>query len=107
MLEQLFKGFDDAPPPDPDDLDAQIVSGLMQQTYDLGAPRLAAESRTSGRGAKHDALKSFADRYRVEFERNPRRAMTATAEALHMSRATANRWARKCRDVGMLPEAPE
>lgn len=104
ILEQLFDGFDEDPVPAYDDFEAQIEWGLMHQTYDLGAPQLATESRVSERGAQQGTLEAFADRYRLEFEKNPRRAMTATAEALHISRATANRWAEKARQARLLPQ---
>lgn len=45
----------------------------------------------------------FAQAYRRELVRNPRRAMTAAAEELGISRATAHRWATKLREQGVLP----
>lgn len=45
----------------------------------------------------------FAQTYRRELARNPRRAMTAAAEDLGISRATAHRWAAKLREQGILP----
>lgn len=102
ILEQLFDGYDNTTVPAYDDFDAQITWGLMHSTYDQRAPQVAAPSRASERGAVGDTLTAFAERYRLEYDRNSRRAMTATAEALHISRATANRWAKKARETGLL-----
>lgn len=102
ILEQLFDGYDEASPPPYDDFDAQIEWGLMHQAYDQHAAHLPESSRAGERGAEGESLIAFADRYRVEVDRNPRRAMTATAEAMHISRATANRWAKKARNLGLI-----
>lgn len=105
ILEQLFDGYDVAEPPAYDDLEAQIEWGLMHQAYDQHASRLTESSRAGERAASPSTLKHFAERYLMELDRNPRRAMTAAADALHISRATANRWARRAREEGLLPSA--
>ncbi|GGM67078.1 hypothetical protein GCM10012275_42000 [Longimycelium tulufanense] len=116
LLSQLFEGFDpDTPPgltsPDAEgfseDLGAQIDWGLMHEHVWHPAqdadprPRQLAEARS--RGPSDDDLRAFAKTYHRELMRNPRRAMTATARALNISRATANRWADACRGNGYLP----
>lgn len=57
------------------------------------------------RGPEHEALSAFARTYLTELARQPRRAMTAAAKTHNISRATANRWAATCRELGMLPSA--
>src|SRR6266568_919989 len=49
-------------------------------------------------------LRDFARTYQIELARQPRRAMTAAASAHSISRATANRWAAICREMGFLPD---
>lgn len=63
-------------------------------------PSDAAAVRSSGTS---DRLEEFAAIYLREKEIQPSRAMTATAEAMHISRATANRWAARARDRGLIP----
>lgn len=48
-------------------------------------------------------LTEFADVYRRHVAANPRRATAATAEELHISRATAIRRIAECREIGLLP----
>ena len=103
LLEQLFAGFTLDSFPKYGDLDDELEWALMQQTYVAGAPKLPDDSRAAARGAGNELLADFARRYSEEIVRNPRRAMTTTAEAFHISRATANRWAERCRDIGLLP----
>jgi hypothetical protein len=55
------------------------------------------------RGPAHQALRDFARTYQIELARQPQRAMTAAAKAHSISRATANRWADLCRQLGYLP----
>lgn len=54
------------------------------------------------RGPDNESLHRFADEYRTELARQPHRAMSAAAKALNISRATANRWATLCRELGYL-----
>ncbi len=61
--------------------------------------------RPRGRGPGDQALRDFARSYQVELARQPRRAMSAAAKAHSISRATANRWAAQCRQLGYLPAA--
>jgi len=68
-----------------------------------GGPVVTGPSR-----APDDAtLRDFARTYLTELARQPRRAMTASARAHSISRATANRWAAICRQAGYLPAAPK
>lgn len=57
------------------------------------------------RGPDNQVLSDFARTYLTELGRHPRRAMTAAARTHNISRATANRWAAICRDLGLLPGA--
>jgi hypothetical protein len=72
---------------------------------DITAEMEASAARASRalrppRGPDHEALAAFARTYMTE---NPRRAMTAAARVHNISRATANRWAAICRELGYLP----
>ena len=48
-------------------------------------------------------LTEFADAYKRNYAANPRRATTATARELHISRATAIRRIAECREIGLIP----
>jgi hypothetical protein len=48
-------------------------------------------------------LTHFAETYMSNVAADPRRATTATAEQLHISRATAIRRIKECRDLGLIP----
>ncbi|MEV6817917.1 hypothetical protein AB0M72_04090 [Nocardiopsis dassonvillei] len=100
LLEQLTTGFDPSEPPPWDDLRAQTEWGLMHEFTRRSPPPMPQQSRT--RGPSDDELRHFAEVYRTEVRRNRRRAMTATAESVGVSRATANRWAQQCRKYGYL-----
>ena len=68
------------------------------------------QSRPGARQARSgapgdDALRRFASVYESAAVRQPARAMTAAAETLGISRATANRRAARCREAGYLPDA--
>jgi hypothetical protein len=71
---------------------------------------LAEASRPLGRlrprGPDDASLRAFARSYQIELARQPRRAMSAAAKAHSISRATANRWAATCRQLGYLPHVP-
>jgi hypothetical protein len=87
----------------PEHVDARDHRSVLHQALAVRAPRLLRESRARGGAATSDDLSRFADIYNEQRIRQPHRAMTATAEALHISRATANRWAKRCRTQGLLP----
>ena len=57
------------------------------------------------RGPDEAALRAFARTYQTKLARQPHRAMSAAARAHSISRATANRWAAACRELGYLPDA--
>jgi hypothetical protein len=61
-----------------------------------------AEEVTRARASVATNLTEFAGAYRRNYAVNPRRATTATAEELHISRATAIRRIAECRDIGLL-----
>lgn len=48
-------------------------------------------------------LTDFADVYRRNFAADPRRATSATANEMHISRATAIRRIAECRELGLIP----
>ena len=48
-------------------------------------------------------LQAFASTYLRHYAANPRRATTATAQELHISRATAIRRLNECRELGLIP----
>lgn len=119
---------------DPSNIDLEITSATLRQIKlseikaaffeaqgewlqaimpdDRGLARsIAAEQayalRSPSRGPESEKLREFADAYRTELTRQPHRAMTAVARALNISRATANRWAALCRELGYLPNPSE
>jgi hypothetical protein len=115
LLEQLFEGFDADEPPglttpaaegELPDLLEQVEWGLMQEHVWSPAREQAVDQQqtTPARGPSQDQLREFAAIYRERLA-DPGRArpMTATAEAMRISRPTANRWAKLCRDRGLLP----
>jgi hypothetical protein len=100
LLEQLTAGFSPHDPPLVDDLRAQTEWGLMHEFTRRSPP--PAPEQTRSRGPSDAELRHFAEVYRTEVRRNRRRAMSATAEEVGVSRATANRWAAQCRKYGYL-----
>ena len=105
IISAIFEGFSLDEVPACDDLADQIEWGLMHSTYILDLPTAAVDRLTSTRGAGHSELETFARVYTEQLAKNGRRAMTATAQHLSISRATANRRAEQCRAKGLLPAA--
>lgn len=68
--------------------------GLGVEAADLHVPEEMQES-----------LRQFAKTYASEYATQPHRAMTASAKTHGISRATAHRWALKCRQLGYLPRS--
>lgn len=121
VLEEIFAGFD---PSNPMKALGDLPSGRLSE---LSAPALAAAhlydrlepnlyvrqvqpadgdqpAETRGRrGPSADDLEAFANVYRRLYATQPRRAMTAAAAETSVSRATAIRYAARCREVGLLP----
>lgn len=106
ILGCVFDGWSLADPPDPEDLGEQISWGLMHETYIRQSERIPSTSKSGSRGAPKARLDEFAQIYLHQRNLNAHRAMTATAEALNISRATANRWVALCRERGILPPKP-
>lgn len=84
------------------------IIGDFHRYPDPGAPpparrRPGGTGRNTRRGPDEKALRAFARTYTCELARRPWRAMSATAEAHGISRATAHRWAQACREAGHLP----
>lgn len=107
----LFDHFDPASPPaEPDRAtwsgkpeDYWIAQGewmsywlFKELVYDAATEMHAARVESA-------ELEAFARVYARHLASQPHRAMTATADELHISRATANRRVRKCRELGLLP----
>jgi hypothetical protein len=107
-------------PPDPRGITSQTLreirlSEILAAYYDEFQPDYVFEIESSiaevsyparpPRGPGNQALMEFARTYMTELARQPRRAMTAAAKAHNISRATANRWAAICRELGLLPSA--
>lgn len=104
ILNQLFADFDPNSPPDYDDWEDSITWGLMHEVYMMRLPTVPVESSAARSAGTPDKLEEFARIYLREFKLRPKKAMTATAEAMNISRATANRWAARARDRGLLPQ---
>lgn len=66
-------------------------------------PRTPLDSAAVRGAGTEDRLIEFARVYTREVRLHPKRAMTATAKEMNVSRATANRWAEKAREAGLLP----
>lgn len=75
-----------------------VVRGVLLAAVDA-APVIAARSRRP----QDEAYREFAKTYLTELARSPHRAMSNAARAHGISRATANRWAETCRELGYLP----
>jgi hypothetical protein len=75
-----------------------VVRGVMQARTDA-APAVGTRSRRP----QEAEYREFAETYLKELARSPHRAMTNAARAHRLSRATANRWADACRQLGYLP----
>jgi hypothetical protein len=98
ILARLLADFD------PDNPPAWSPGIAVRMAADVNADqgRHIAAGRGQ-RGPSEKALRDFARTYLAELGRHPRRAMSAAAKAHNISRATANRWAATCRELGMLP----
>lgn len=126
LLSLLFSGFDPEHPRDAykdlaDQADALDQAGLEAETEtewrsELMRHLVAARlwTATSFAQTKADAvlrsrrgmasnLTEFAEVYRRHYATQPRRATTATAKELNISRATAIRRIAECRAKGLLP----
>lgn len=103
ILGAVFDGWSIEDAPDYEDLAEQIEWGLMHEHYVRQSPRLPGASKAASRSVDHDELSTFARTYAEQRVRNAHRAMTATAKLLNISRATANRRATRCRELGLLP----
>lgn len=101
IVRQLWDNFTMESPPPYDDFEESVTWGLMQ-SFALRQDWLPDRSRATNRAPADAELERFAEIYLEERARNHRRAMTSTAERLHISRATANRRAAVCRERGLL-----
>lgn len=77
--------------------------GRVRWLQDATGRAAEVENRAPGRPAIGPGLEDFAAVFREEFLKAPQRATAATAERLGLSRATANRRIRACRERGLLP----
>ncbi len=102
ILTELFAEYDPAKPPPYEDWEESITWGLMHEVYMMRLPRLPIESSAARGAASSDRLEEFARTYLYQLRIKPKSAMTDTAKALNISRATANRWAAAARERGLL-----
>lgn len=91
------------PPRNVGDVDA--LTGLarfegMTEAVEDAAAQGEQESRRGRRAPTRGQLEEFATAYR-RHSTYTNAAMTRAAADLHISRATANRWAERCRDLGI------
>ncbi len=103
ILNALFAEFDPFSPPDYEDWEESITWGLMNEVYMMRLPRSPIESAGVRGAATVDRLEEFSRRYTAEVATRPKGAMSATAKAMNISRATAHRWADQARAKGLLP----
>jgi hypothetical protein len=102
ILASMFA--DDFDPDNPQDwLDQPQGAARVIADINADAGGHVATGGAPARGPDDTKLREFAHTYRTELVRHPRRAMTAAAKAHNISRATANRWAALCRQLGYLP----
>jgi hypothetical protein len=66
-------------------------------------PQPDATEATKPRASVATNLTEFASTYNRNYATDRRRATTATAEQLHISRATAIRRIKECRELGLIP----
>ena len=98
VLAWLLEDFD------PDNLPAWSPRTTIRMIADVNADQAGQVAASRSQRAPGDqVLRDFARTYLTELARQPRRAMTAAAKAHNISRATANRWAALCRQLGYLP----
>jgi len=104
ILRSVFDGWSLTDPEDLEELADQVTSGILHETLARRAQPIPAVSRIGSRSVPDVELEEFARIYKAMLVLYPSRAMTETAKTLgHMSRSTANRWAEKCRQRGLLP----
>lgn len=101
LLEWIFAGFDPHnPAKDAGESRGMAVLSLWEKLH-MSAEQAPIDGRSRATAAPD--LQAFADAYRRHLAAHPHRAMTATADELKVSRATAIRRADQCRRVGLLP----
>ncbi|MGE0300863.1 MAG: hypothetical protein AB7G36_18700 [Candidatus Nanopelagicales bacterium] len=76
---------------------AQAINAIATDAEPTGE-----ESRRGRRGPSRIQLERFAEEYQSRYRVSRYDAMTATARKLRISRATAHRWASRCRELGLL-----
>jgi hypothetical protein len=100
ILASLLADYDpDAPP-------TWTLPSAITIVADENASSLWRAQRRP-RGPDDATLRAFAHTYLTELARQPRRAMSVAAREHNISRATANRWAEMCRELGYLPAKGE
>lgn len=102
VLEQIFKDFDpNSPAVHAFDLGPGQTAFHLWASAVRDRPDVEAPQKAGGRVATD--LRVFANTYLRNLAARPHGAMTATAEELHISRATAIRRADQARKAGLLP----
>lgn len=103
ISRQLWDSFSPDVIPSFEDSAKSVEWGLMH-SFALRQDWIPERGKAANRAPATSELEQFAQVYLQERARNRRRAMTTTAERLHISRATANRRAKACREKGLLGE---
>lgn len=98
ILSTLLRKFDLLDRPE--DFLAYIT---WSEVYLSDVDRIPSQGSSVRGSGTADLLDEFARIYMKERAIQPHRAMTAAAEAMHISRATANRWAARARERGLIP----
>lgn len=76
-----------------------MTEGVAASAHDL-----SIESASGRRGPTQVDLTSFAAEYEAQRKVNPHRAMSTAARHCGISRATANRWAARAKELGLLSD---
>jgi hypothetical protein len=103
IIRTFVDGWNPNQAPDPDGDQDEFLSYWLFKEHVVDVVQLAGTVDTPSRGPRDDEYRRFAATYLRERARNPQRAMTAAAAAHSISRTTANRWAKACRERGYLP----
>lgn len=116
ITQALLERFRAGVPPFPDDAASAAKGGVSARVAAFRDARSTYEAywlfkeliddalpESPDAVSENAALRDFAEVYRRNLREQPRRAMTATAAELHISRATANRRADEARRRGLLP----
>lgn len=93
------------PPPSAGDIGPSGLARYegMTEAIEASARQEPVESARGRRGPSRRDLERFAEAY-LRHQSYTHHAMTRAARDTGISRAAANRWAARCREIGILPE---